>query len=155
MEPHTQDWPRKLGRCSPRAARLPQKLPAVNFLFFGRNAREVPPGIDTYNDRIVKQYLLEEYTIEDAIIFDVDHWNIWWGRYNLEPWTDDNETQKTISNDMEWSKLVNRVRPYIEVQIAQVRATVNIAFVCEYGRQASVAAADLFGDYLGTDPCRA
>ena len=152
---HTHDWPRPPARGSPRAARLPQMLPAVNFLSFGRKAREVPPGIDTDNDRIVRQYLLDEFTIEDALIFDVDHWNIWWGRYNLDPWADDIQTQKTIANHKEWSILVNRVRPYIEAQLAQVRATVNIAFVCEYGRQASVAAADLFGDYLGTDPCRA
>ena len=58
---HTHDWPSQLARCSPRAARLPQTLPAVNFLSFGRKAREVPPGIDTDNDRIVRQYLLEEY----------------------------------------------------------------------------------------------
>ena len=85
----------------------------------------------------------------------VDHLNDLWGSPHTSHWADDKETQKAIATHNEWSRLVNYVRPFIEAQLSQVRATVNVAFVCEYGRQASVAAAELFRDYLGTHPCRA
>ena len=132
QEPHIQDWPTKLGRCSPRVARLPQKLPTVNFYSFGRTSREVPRAVDGHNNGIVRQYLWDTFRLVDPLVFDVEHWNDLWGSTHPTHWELDKQTMKRISKHWVWSELVAQVRPVIESQVGQLYSIVNIVFAYSY-----------------------
>ena len=151
------DLPTNLTRCSPPVPGLPQTLPRVNFYSWGRNGRPFPPEFDVHgghNDR-VSQYLSDAgFRIVAPHVFDVDHWNDLWANTHRWDWELDAKMLDWIGKHTVWRRLVQKVRPVLQTQLAQGNSLVNIVFVCSYGRQASVAAATLYGDWIGPPPCR-
>ena len=154
-EPALLDLPTNLARCSPPVPGLPQTLPRVNFYSWGRNGCEVPPNIDGGKNDRVSQYLSDAgFRIVEPLVFDVEHWNDLWANTLRWDWELDAKMLDWIGKHTVWKSLVQKVRPVLQTQLAQGNSLVNIVFVCSYGRQASVAAATLYGDWIGPPPCR-
>ena len=152
----SQVWPQVRGQDSGPVDWWRPTVPKVNFYSFGRFATEVSHVIDGNDDDEVKQHLRQKYQIRKPLMYDVNHLGRCQGfAAHLVHAGENLGILKAITRHTFWGDLVDSVRQDLEAEIKRGSITVNIVFTCWYGRQQSVAATYLFGEMLGTQPCRA